>query len=174
MFGLGGPWWSVLLAFIGVSSLQGPTQRHVQIIMETLLRTVNRTVISMGRDSELIVSAQRHTLYLPKCSPHTGRTAPLLSTGTWTFFLKGGMRLRSSLFWIPLLLEASVGGKGFHCVRDRNTRCWDSCQSHCCVKGVCFLLRLHSSGGISLCIYVESTFGNILWSTLKNYWGNLL
>lgn len=43
---------------------QGPTQRHVQIIMENLLRTVNRTVISMGRDSELIVSKLKHLCHI--------------------------------------------------------------------------------------------------------------
>ncbi|KAG9346089.1 hypothetical protein JZ751_007907 [Albula glossodonta] len=40
----------------------GPTQWHVQIIMEKLLRTVNRTVISMGRDSRLILNEVKRFL----------------------------------------------------------------------------------------------------------------
>ncbi len=48
--------------------LQGPTQWHVQIIMEKLLRTVNRTVISMGRDSPHIVSLMQPLAHqLPIC-----------------------------------------------------------------------------------------------------------
>lgn len=34
---------------------QGPTRAHVQLIMERLLRRVNRTVIAMDRSSPLIV-----------------------------------------------------------------------------------------------------------------------
>lgn len=37
---------------------QGPTQWHVQILMEKLLRTVNRTIIEMDPDSPYIVSQQ--------------------------------------------------------------------------------------------------------------------
>lgn len=36
--------------------LQGPTQWHVQIITEKLLRTVNQAVIKLGRDTPHIVS----------------------------------------------------------------------------------------------------------------------
>lgn len=45
-----------LVMILFMCYVQGPTQWHVQIIMEKLLRTVNRTIISMGRDSPHIVS----------------------------------------------------------------------------------------------------------------------
>lgn len=41
--------WAVFL-------LQGPTSAHVQLIMERLLRRINRTVIGMSRQSPHIVS----------------------------------------------------------------------------------------------------------------------
>lgn len=49
------------LVIVPVLSVQGPTRGHVQLIMERLLRRVNRTVISMDRSSPLIV---RHTAVL--------------------------------------------------------------------------------------------------------------
>uniref|UniRef100_A0AAQ4RPQ8 Dedicator of cytokinesis 5 n=1 Tax=Gasterosteus aculeatus aculeatus TaxID=481459 RepID=A0AAQ4RPQ8_GASAC len=49
-------WVSTVLEIVpeAVPSVQGPTRGHVQLIMERLLRRVNRTVISMDRSSPLI------------------------------------------------------------------------------------------------------------------------
>lgn len=41
-----------------ICAFQGPTQWHVQILMEKLLRTVNRTIIEMDPESPHIVSQQ--------------------------------------------------------------------------------------------------------------------
>lgn len=80
----------------------------------------------------------RHACVFPRrlCPPHTNHIALLLSTGTG----RGNY---------PLCQKQKHLVLGFLSVP-------------LFVKDVCFLLRLHSSSGFFLCIYVENTFDNIL------------
>ena len=53
------------VAIVSVFSLQGPTAMHIQLIMERLLRRINRTVIGMSRQSPHIVSVTQGTVRPP-------------------------------------------------------------------------------------------------------------
>lgn len=81
-------WLSVMIVTVMfLAALQAFTYDHIQEIMVQLLRTVNRTVITMGRDHVLIVSK------------------PFF----WSNILNS-LKSQSGFFWVPLL-NVSTG----HC-----------------------------------------------------------
>lgn len=58
----------------------GPTQRHIQIIMEKLLQTVNQTIISLGTDCKCLVTVFffSMSLCIPKASQFVGTVGTVL------------------------------------------------------------------------------------------------
>ena len=74
-----------LCSNVFVSLLQGPTRANVQLIMERLLRRVNRTVINMDKASPLIVSTARAPLNQRRERANTRRRTHAHTANVSTF-----------------------------------------------------------------------------------------
>ncbi|KAF2975109.1 hypothetical protein EK904_004164 [Melospiza melodia maxima] len=98
----------------------GPTQRHVQIIMENLLRTVNRTVISMGRDSELIVSKLKHLCHISLNLPVIGLQSQVTQSNQNLLSLLAQEAAKHCLT-IPVAFPTNIYGKELHSPNQMDT-----------------------------------------------------
>lgn len=100
---------------LAILVLQGPTQWHVQIITEKLLRTVNQAVIKMGRDTPHIVSFEYSCLLLLRTLSLSACFSDLLHTlhftrpcSTSSATPTGPLQLQSHSKAIPKVYPASM------------------------------------------------------------------